>query len=306
MSAQKKVGKVASPKKSVPKTSVRAGEIVEVHDRCGLSVREAAFVDHYLVSYAVGRSYLEAGFKAKTPESARAAGSRLLASVNARRYLAQQSKAMFARLEEEQDAVLRALTSVAFADPRELVEYWRHACRFCHGRFHRYQYSAGEWDKVMTGHAEKQEKAAETGMPAPKAPDQKGGVGYNVSAEPNPECPECGGIGAGRTIVKDTRHLSPAALALYAGTKQTKDGIEVLMHDQMRARETLAKICKMFDDSTTINVSINAAELDALYGEAMRKGAERMATMRNERLAFREARENGLSATGLPPSKASA
>lgn len=304
MSINKKTA--AGPSKCVPGKSAVTGVVTKVQERCGLSVREAAFVDHYLVSFAVGRSYIEAGFKAKTPQSARAAGSRLLASVNARRYLAQRSKAMFSRLEEEQDAVLRALTYVAFADPRELVEYWRFACRHCHGKMHRYQYTAGEWDKLMTAHTEKQEKAAEGGMPTPKAPDQKGGVGYSISAEPNDDCPECGGVGEGRTIVKDTRHLSPAALTLYAGTKQTKDGIEVLMHDQMRARETLAKIRKMFDDSTTINVSINAAELDALYGEAMRKGAERMATMRNERLAYREARENGLGATGFVPSKASA
>ena len=274
---------VDSPGKGAKKAIATVG-----HDRCGLTVREARFVDLYLQTFRVGEAYIQAGYNVRPGPSAQACGSRLLSSAKARAYLTARTKAMFARIEEEQDSVLRALVYVAYADPRELVEYWRGACRYCHGKFHRYQYTAGEWDKVMTGHADKQEKAAEADMPAPKAPDPKGGVGYVVSAEPNPDCPECGGIGEGRTIVKDTRNLSPAALALYAGIKQTKDGIEVLMHDQARARETLAKIRKLYDDSTTVNINVNAGELDAIYGTAMRASAERMESMR---IARREARE---------------
>ncbi|RZI65334.1 MAG: terminase small subunit [Variovorax sp.] len=260
------------------------------HDRCGLTVREAQFVDLYLQIFRVGEAYVEAGYNVRPGPSAQACGSRLLSSAKARAYLTARTKAMFARIEEEQDNVLRTLVYVAYADPRELVEHWRGACRYCHGKFHRYQHTAGEWDALITKHAEKQEKAAEADMPAPKAPDPKGGVGYNVNAEPNPDCPECGGAGEGRTIVKDTRHLSPAALALYAGTKEGKDGIEVKMHDQMKAREMLAKIRKLYDDSTTVNININAEELDAIYGAAMRASSERMETMRRERLAAREAR----------------
>lgn len=303
MTVQNNPKKAAGTRKRMKKSPVEA-LVNKVHGRCGLNLREALFVDGYIATLNVEQAYIEAGFAAKPGASAQSAGSRLLNMVKCRAYLAQQTKAVFRRLEQEQDNLIRVLTYTAYADPRELVEHWRHACRYCHGKLHRYQFTSGEWDKKMTEFADKQEKAAENGTPAPKAPDSKGGVGFNPKAEPNDDCPECGGIGVGKTVVKDTRNLSPAAVALYAGTKEGKDGIEIKMHDQMKAREMLAKLRKLYDDSTTVNVNIDAAELDALYGEAMRKGAERMASMRSERLAHREAREQGFGAIGFVPSKA--
>jgi phage terminase small subunit len=52
--------------------------------------------------------------------------------------------------------------------------------------------------------------------------------------------------GVGRTIIADTRTLSPQARMLYAGVKQTKDGIEVKMHDQLKALEMAARHLGMF------------------------------------------------------------
>jgi phage terminase small subunit len=262
-------------------------------DFCGLSIRAARFVDLYLATMNAGQAYIEAGYTAKTPEVARACASRLLTNANARHYLAVRSKAMFDRLEQEQDRLLQSFTFTAYADPRELVEHFRGACRFCHGKFNRWQYTAGEWDQIITKHSERQERAEDEGRTLPKAPDEKGGTGYDLKADPNPDCPECGGLGMGRTVVKDTRHLSPAALALYAGVKEGKDGIEVKMHDQMRARDTLAKIRKMFEDGTQVNLTFDAEKLGEQFHKTMQQSADRMAKMRADRLALRREREQG-------------
>lgn len=260
-------------------------------DLCGLSIRQALVVDHYLLHFNATQAYMDAGYSVSSSAVANAAASRLLATVKAKAYLKKRAKQMFDRVEEEQDALMRSFTFTAFADPRELSEYFVGACRFCYGKAHRYQYTAGEWDGIMTKHADKQEQAVADGKPMPKPPDPKGGVGFNKKAEPNPDCPECAGLGVGKTILKDTRHLSPAALMLYAGVKEGKDGIEIKMHDQMKARETLAKIRKLFDDNTTVNVNFDADELTAKYANKMAAAHARMAQMRNER--FGEGGEKG-------------
>lgn len=287
-------GKGAARAKAVPEILLaQPGEddaTEEGGPLCGLTIREALFVDRYLLTHRVEQSYLEAGFKAKPGPSAQAAGSRLLSSVKCRAYIAKRSKAMFEDIADEQSRLMRALTDTAYGDSREIVLHVRGACRYCHGKMNRWQYTAGEWDKIMTDHAEKQEKAAAAERPMPKEPDPKGGTGYRRGADPNPDCPECDGWGEGRNIVKDHRHLSPAAVSLLIGVKEGKDGIDARMHDQMKAREMLAKTFKLYDDSTSVNVAINAEELDRLYGDAMRKGAERMAAMREERKRARSER----------------
>jgi hypothetical protein len=257
----------------------------------GLSIREARFVEAYIACFNGGQAYKEAGYQFKNDETARACGSRVLSKANVRAHMAARIKDMIARSEEHQDALMAQLRLQAFADVRELVEYHRGACRYCHGKFCRYQYTAGEWDGIMTRHAERQEKALEAERAMPPDPDPKGGTGYNLNADPNPDCGECGGYGIGRVIVKDTRHLSPAALAVYAGVKEGKDGIEVKIKDQNRALETLAKIAKLYEDSTQISLTFNAAELTAKFEATMQASAARMAKMRADRLAMRRERE---------------
>lgn len=251
---------------------------------CGLSVRAALCIDIYLATMNAGQAYIEAGYTAKTRQVAQVCASQLLSSPKGRAYLAKRAKAMFDRVEEEQDRLLQAFSFTAYADPRELVEHYRGACRYCHGKMNRFQYTAGEWDKIMSDYVEKQEEAAAKELPLPREPDPKGGVGFNRRADPSQDCTECGGDGEGRTVVKDTRHLSPAALALYAGVKEGKDGIEVKMHSQEKARETIAKIRKMFEDNAVINVTFDPAELEEKFGKSMRAAHERMAQMRTERL----------------------
>jgi hypothetical protein len=60
------------------------------------------------------------------------------------------------------------------------------------------------------------------------APEFAGGIGYNATLEPHPDCPECFGRGVESVIVTDTRKLTGKAAKLYAGAQQTKDGVKAL------------------------------------------------------------------------------
>jgi len=125
---------------------------------------------------------------------------------------------------------------IATADPNELVSYMRTACRHCHGIGHAYQWRT-EAEYVAT--AARSEKLL----------DISGGMGYDEYADPHPACPQCRGKGEGHPYIHDTRNLTTQARKLYAGIKQTKDGVQVLMHDQNRARENLARCFGAFKDA---------------------------------------------------------
>lgn len=60
--------------------------------------------------------------------------------------------------------------------------------------------------------------------------------------EPNPECPACSGDGLERPWFADTRKLPPAARALFAGVKVSKEGMQLLMESKSDARDKLYKI----------------------------------------------------------------
>lgn len=62
---------------------------------------------------------------------------------------------------------------------------------------------------------------------------------------PNPQCLKCVGLGVRMVELADTRKLTGAARRLYAGAKQTKDGIEIKMRDQDGALKSLASYLGM-------------------------------------------------------------
>lgn len=131
---------------------------------------------------------------------------------------------------------------IATADPNELVSYMRTACRHCHGVGHAYQWrDEGEYASA----------AAEL----KKLPDISGGMNYDEYADPHPRCPKCRGNGEGHAFIHDTRKLTTQGRKLYAGVKETKSGVEVLMHDQNRARENLARCFGAFKDAVPQSVA---------------------------------------------------
>lgn len=129
---------------------------------------------------------------------------------------------------------------IANADPNELISYIRVCCRFCHGVEHRYQWGTeGEYIAALSA-------AARDGG---TVPDIGGGFGYNGYRAPAATCPACYGKGNGQAYIHDTRTLVGPARKLYAGVRETRNGIEVLMHDQNRARENLARCFGAFKDA---------------------------------------------------------
>ncbi len=258
----------------------------------GCTPRQARFVDLYLaLEFNATKAYREAGFVVKSDAVAAVNASRMLGTAKVRSLLAARAKAMMERTEAEQDRLMLTLTSAAFVDPNELVGWHVGACRYCYGDKHRYQFTAGEWDAKLEAHEARREKALAGGKPDPGPLEAKGGTGYDWRKEPHPDCPECFGLGRGEMVMKDTRSLSPAARALYAGVKVGKEGTQVLMHSQEKARDTLAKIHRLYDDSTNLNLTFNGDDLSRRFEEKMAKSRARGQAMRSER--FGEGADRG-------------
>jgi phage terminase small subunit len=95
-------------------------------------------------------------------------------------------------------------------------------------------------------------------------------------AMPNEECTACRGEGVGVTHVNDTRFLSPKGRALFAGIKETRDGIQVLMRDQDGAIDRLARILGVFKADNEQKAQPLAEAVAQLVGEIHGMGGARL------------------------------
>lgn len=186
-----------------------------------------------------GAAYRGAGFMCKTDAIASTEGHRLLRNPKIRAFLeinreiALQKVA--AKTGVDSAAIIEELTRIHEADADELSSYWRTACRYCWSFGYGYKRSPEEFKRAQNQHADL--VAANDLLPPyqkKKIPpfDPMGGDDFDCLADPDPNCTECRGLGVGTAVIKDTRKLSKAARALYAGIHQTKDGIKVLTHSK--------------------------------------------------------------------------
>lgn len=141
--------------------------------------------------------------------------------------------------------VLDEWLKVIQADPNEIMHVRRSCCRHCWGLEFGYQRTQGEYAKAVKAYKKTPESLTEEF-------DSEGGVGYDPTRDPNPECPECFGEGVERVYLEDTRDLSPNARALLAGMKQTKDGVEVKLHSKEKALELVAKHLGMLNEKVDV------------------------------------------------------
>lgn len=133
---------------------------------------------------------------------------------------------------------------IATADPNELSRVEARCCRYCHGEGFGYQWREAEFEKAVDGAEKGYRLDAKGKRITVELPDWQGGMGFNSTLDPHPDCPRCHGQGVKVTIVTDTRDLSEAGRALYKGAKVDRNGnIEVLMHDQQAARVFYAQLC---------------------------------------------------------------
>lgn len=192
----------------------------------------------YLVSLNASDAYRKAGYRAK---DANVAGPRLLADVRIAAEIARQNSERMERLGIEADDLLRRAQTILEADARELTEHHIGACRYCWGIENQFQWKTER--EFRHAHLAAKLKLPKKPTLDQRAalPDDDGGYGYRITKKPNPECPECSGLGIPYSRFADTRDLSKDAAILFEGVKEGKDGIEIKMASKQAAFDLLAK-----------------------------------------------------------------
>lgn len=161
-------------------------------------------------------------------------------------YIAEKRAAAARNLNMTVEQVLSEWVTIASADPQELVRTRVRACRHCHGIGHAYQWrNEQEWAEAVAKVLAWKPAKGQTAEDAPPIPSSEGGFGFSVQLAPVPDCSKCDGDGEVDHLIADTRSLSPSARKLFAGVKVTKDGLQVLMRDQDKALDNIAKALGM-------------------------------------------------------------
>lgn len=190
----------------------------EKHDADGserLNPRQEAFVREYLIDLNATQAAIRAGYSAATAD---VQGPRLLGNVRVAAAIEAGKKARAKKTGITAEKVLQHLFEIATADPNELIQYRREACRSC-------------WAEEGEDDGEKLEPQAHGGAlkRTRRRPDVSDAA---PGREPNLDCPACGGEGEGRVFLADTRHLKGPARRLYAGVQVSRDGLKVNMRSQ--------------------------------------------------------------------------
>lgn len=200
-----------------------------------LTIKQARFCIEYCVDYNATQAAIRAGY---SENGAQQQGSDLLLIPVVKERIAQRQEELAAAAELNPEWILRQWMRIASGDPSDLATARRINCRHCWGYGGAYQWTENEF-RVAT------DRAIEKQMPAP---DASGGFDYDPKGEPNPDCQECGGDGVDYVYVADTRKVKGNSRGLFAGVKQTKDGIEIKMRDQDAALKGLASYLGMTID----------------------------------------------------------
>lgn len=169
-----------------------------------------------------------------------------------------RSRSVLARIDQLR-AELRKATSVtitdaferawaiATADPNEISQLRRVNCRYCWGIDHKYQWVENDWyeecERILRYNA-----LVRSADLRKELPDASGGFGFRPGKDPHHDCPKCGGDGDTEAFFADTRDLQGSARLLYAGTKVTKNGIEVMTHDQSKYMDMCLRMLGAYQD----------------------------------------------------------
>jgi phage terminase small subunit len=229
----------------------------------GLTWKRDAFCSEYLKDRNATQAAIRAGYSEKT---AKEQGYRLLTNVHIKARINKLSSEHAQKLKIEATDVLQRLWEKATADVNELVRVERRCCRYCHGVDHEYQWKTfREFREVYDKEIRKQfgtdnpDKLVEIGRKVdacdriPGLPTDAGGYGFDQTANPNPECPECAGEGIAEVVVADTREA--LSHPLYEGVKHTQHGIEIKIADRAKALEQVARHLQMFKDEVKVSAS---------------------------------------------------
>lgn len=197
----------------------------------GLSEKQGIFAENVAAGKKLVEAYRIAGYEGEG-HTAHSNASRMLRNARVFRAVSFLRDKRQQRLSLTEDEIIHQLSAIARANPAELVQFRRVNCRYCWGEHHLYQWrDIEEFDKAA-------EKASADGKEEP----EYGGLGFVASGFPNEECPKCLGEGVGEFHAADISQLEGDARWLYAGVKQTMNGLEIRMANQEAARRDLLKI----------------------------------------------------------------
>lgn len=225
------------PSESRRVTSNQRSLVHQPQGRFTLKPVEARWVEEYLINLDPRTASISVGLP---PER----GRTLLSSPRIQKAISLAKRRRSTRTQIYADEVLRRWNALATADPREIIELRRVNCRHCHGIGHKEQFNDIEYEHAVSKHGQ-----AMMFLPEPdRIPfDEKGGAGFKVNAPPYPECPNCGGDGILRAIIKDSQNYSPSALLLFDGIRHGAGGsVEVKFRDRSLADTNIAKHTEMF------------------------------------------------------------
>lgn len=247
------------------------------------NLKHEAFCREYCKSRNATDAYRKAGY---APKNADANAIRLMVNDGIKARIAELDAEIGKRVMMDAEAVVRRYVDIATADPNELIQNRVGACRYCWGDGHEYQWrTREEYHTAVSKWLQIPDDKKVYGNPEPS---EDGGFGYRRTLAPHPDCPSCDGFGQVFQVAPDTTRLSRQALALYAGVKQTKDGLEIKMHDQLRALDMVAKHLGVFlaDNNQKGGVTSDAvllAFLDRIKTKGSKLPLNRAATMLDDR-----------------------
>ncbi|WP_237929964.1 terminase small subunit [Buttiauxella sp. S19-1] len=258
--SQKKSAKKKSENFSLPNITDKNDDPDNtfVPEYFGISEQQGIFAEHVAAGKPIVDAYRLAGYKAEG-NAAYVTASQLLRNpkvARAIRWLRDKRQRRMALVESE---IIHQLVSIANADPNALSQIRRVNCRYCWGDDHLYQWNS------MSEYENAEEKASDDG----KEPPEFGGVGYVDSAIPNPDCPKCFGEGSMRTFFADTTQLDGPDRWLFAGVKETMNGLEIKTANQDAARRELLRLAqanrgRLPGDATPGNPGKDELELERL------------------------------------------
>lgn len=227
-----KLQATSAPLSSTKNITDVANDLVVDPEEFGLSEKQASFVYWFLVTKNRVEAYRRAGYQCEG-NTVYPAASQVYRNIKVARAIRVLSDRFMQRYSASLDEVVAQLVAITKADPNALTQYRRVNCRRCWGENHLYQWrDIAEFDKAAA-------KASKDGKPEP----EYGGLGFSDNNDPDPDCPHCQGEGEGQLFFADTRDLCGTNERwIYAGVKKTKDGIEILMHDQAAARRDLLRL----------------------------------------------------------------
>lgn len=212
--------------------------------------RSDIFVAEYLIDLNGAAAAVRAGY---SPQCARQTAYDLLNTPAIADKIADAMDARMKRVEVDQDYVVRRLVEMVEADPRELSRVVHRNCRHCWGKDNRYQFTnaelqleRGAYERKLIAERPELDRERYKLEELMEEFDTRGGAGFDPTAEPNPECEECGGAGVEEIVFGDARTLSKGARLLYAGAKRTEKGMEVKAHSQFEALKLLGQHNGMF------------------------------------------------------------